>query len=193
MNKVKKAIGIVAASLAALVVILLLFAGPIGKRVIQRHDQQIVGRQIEMQRLKLNLLSGNLRIYGFAIKEEDGQSDFVTFDTLDVSVRLLKLLKSELDIPHITLVGPHIRIIQNDSVFNFSDIIRRFANDEPDTTPSDWKIGLYNIRLADGRIRYRGLNFSCRNSYCIFYYVRIVLEPGYGCGLRRSFSRTDHS
>ena len=48
MKKVKKAIGIVAASLAALVVILLLFAGPIGKRVIQRHDQQIVGRQIEM-------------------------------------------------------------------------------------------------------------------------------------------------
>ena len=155
MNKVKKAIGIVAASLAALVVILLLFAGPIGKRVIQRHDQQIVGRQIEMQRLKLNLLSGNLRIYGFAIKEEDGQSDFVTFDTLDVSVRLLKLLRSELHIPHITLAGPHVQIIQDDSIFNFSDIIEKFSSEEKDTTPSDWKIRLYNIRLADGRIRYR--------------------------------------
>ena len=155
MKKVLKIIGIAAASLAAVICLLLLFSGPIGKRVIQKHDMQWVGRQIEMDKLNLQLLGGKARICGFRMKEADGKRDFITFDTLDVSIRILKLLKSEVWVPHITLAGPNVQVIQNDSIFNFSDIIEKFSSEEKDTTPSDWKIRLYNIRLADGRIHYR--------------------------------------
>lgn len=153
-GKVVKGLRIAGISLLGLLLLVIMFAGPIGKAVIQNHDTDIIGRQIEIKRLKLHLLTGNVRIYGFNMKEADGQNDFVTFDTLDVSVRLLKLLRSELHIPHITLAGPHVQIIQDDSLFNFSDIMERFSNDDPDTSKSNWKIGIYNIRLADGNIRY---------------------------------------
>ncbi len=156
MKKVLKIIGIVFGCIIAFVLLILLFLGPIAKVVVQKYDEQIVGRQVEMSKLKINVLRGNARIYDFSIKETDETTDFVTFDTLDVSIRLLKLLKSEVNIPHITLAGPDIRITQHDTVFNFTDIIEHFASDstKDKDTNSNWKVGLYNIRLTQGAICY---------------------------------------
>lgn len=158
MKKALKIGGIVLASLLAIVVVILLFLGPIARGVVQKYDEQIIGRQVEIGKLKVNLLTGNARILDFHLKEADAKTDFVSFDTLDVSIRLRKLLKSEVDIPHITLAGPDIRVIQYDSTFNFTDILEHFSSDTTDTSSSSWKIGLYNIRLSQGRICYKDEN-----------------------------------
>lgn len=155
MKKALKIGGIVLTGLLAVVVVILLFLGPIARGVVQKYDEKIVGRQAEIGKLKINVLTGNARIYDFHLKETDKKSDFVSFDTLDVSIRLMKLLKSEVDIPHITLAGPNIHVIQYDSTFNFTDILEHFSSDTTDTSSSNWKIGLYNIRLSQGRIYYK--------------------------------------
>ena len=157
MKKVLKIIGIVFGCIIAFVLLILLFLGPIAKVVVQKYDEQIVGRQVEMSKLKINVLRGNARIYDFSIKETDETTDFVTFDTLDVSIRLLKLLKSEVNIPHITLAGPDIRITQHDTVFNFTDIIEHFRKDTTSQTrksSQSWAVSLQHTDIINGSIEY---------------------------------------
>ncbi len=155
MKKIGKITGIsIASLLGALLLLLLLFPGPVAKGILHRYDATIVGRQAEIDKIKLNVLKGNLRIYGFHIKEKDAKTDFAAFDTLDVSIRLRKLLHSEIHIPHIKLIGLNVGIVQEDSTFNFSDILDRFTTDTTDTSSSDWKIGIYNIQLSKGNLHY---------------------------------------
>ncbi|MBO4282207.1 MAG: DUF748 domain-containing protein [Bacteroidales bacterium] len=155
MKKTFKIIGISLASLiGALLLLLLCFPGPLAKGFLHCYDEALTGRQAEIGKIKVNVLTGSLRIYDFHLKEKDAKTDFAAFDTLDVSLRLRKLLRSEVHIPHIWLSGLDVRIVQNDSDFNFSDLMERFASDTTDTSSSDWKIGIYDIRLAKGRLRY---------------------------------------
>ena len=155
MKKALKIGGIILASLLAIVMVILLFLGPIARGVVQKYDEKIIGRQVEIGKMKVKLLTGNACICGLHLKEVDGKTDFVAFDTLDVSIRLRKLLKSEVEIPHITLTGPAIHVVQYDSTFNFTDILEHFSSDTTDTSSSDWKIGLYDIRISGGSIRYK--------------------------------------
>ena len=96
-------------------------------------------------------------LFNLVVYEDDDTTKFFQFDTLDVSVKLRKLLGNELYVRHITLAGPKVRVIQNGNRFNFTSIIEHFSSDEPkeeDTTSSNWSLGFYNIRLIDGEIYY---------------------------------------
>lgn len=155
MKKALKIGGIVLSVLLAIVIVILLFLGPIARGIVQKYDEQIIGRQVEIGKLKIKLLTGNACIYDFHLKDADEKNDFVSFDTLDVSIKLMKLLKSEVDIPHITLSGPNIHVVQYDSSFNFTDILEHFHTETTDTSSSNWKISLYNIRLSKGSICYK--------------------------------------
>lgn len=154
MKRFLKILKYILLSIAALLIVVLLFLGPVAKTVVQSIDQKVLGREIQMERMKINLLAGKVGIYGFHLKETDQTTDFVQFDTLQVRMKWRKLLRSEVNIPHIRLTAPDIHLAQDENGFNFNDIIERFSNDsnEKDTTPSNWKIGIYDIQLSDGKI-----------------------------------------
>lgn len=158
---VRKSLKMAAVSLAVLfaivVIALLLVAykgGDIAKNYIEDHDTELLGREVTVRNIDISLLHSAVTIDSVAVKEKNKQDDFLKFDTLFVDINLLDLLSNKVNLEHIHLVGADVAVLQNDSVFNFTDIIEHFSTPdsttavaEKDTTPSNWEVGLFDIQL----------------------------------------------
>lgn len=138
-----------------------LFGGCATKNYVNNHAYDLIGRQAHVEHVGVNLFTGRVAIHDLNVKEEDGETWFAGFDTLDVSVSLLRLLGQRVQVRHLTLVGLDAHIIQDSSWFNFSSIVDRFRGDslevEVDTMPSNWVVSLHRIRLAECRLLYEDL------------------------------------
>lgn len=157
MKKWLKITLIILGSILTLILLALIFISPIAKSYVNKHGKDLIGREIHVEKLKVNVFSGTVRIYDFTVFEDDDKTTFFRFDTLDVGVKIRKLLKHELYVDHITLTQPNVRILQNGDRFNFTSIIEHFESDEPeeeDTTSSDWKLYFYNIDIRGGEVYY---------------------------------------
>lgn len=158
MKKWLKITLIVIGSILLLLLLALLLVSPIAKSYVNKHGKDLIGRELHVETLKVNLFKGQVRIYDLSVYEDDDKTVFFHFDTLDAAVKLRKLLGSELYVKHFTLANPKVRVLQEGDRFNFNSIIEHFASDEPDkpedTTSSSWKLGFYNIRLTGGEVYY---------------------------------------
>ena len=142
----------------ALLLIVSLLAGPIAKGYINGHGEELTGRKVAVDHVGVNLFSGNVCVRDLAVYEDNGEDVFVGFDTLDVSVRLLKIPFKTLHFGHITLAGLRADVVQEGNRFNFTSLLEHFASDdstaEKDTTPSGWTMKFYNIRISHASINY---------------------------------------
>ena len=159
MKKALKIILIALASIIVLLVIITLIASPIAKNYVNKHGEELIGRQINIDHLKVNVYNGKVQIYDLKVFEDDGTTEFLTFDTLDVQVKILKLLNNEVHVNYLTLANLKVNVLQNGSNFNFTSILDHFADttqveEEKDTTASNWKLGFYNVRLAHWKVYY---------------------------------------
>lgn len=156
-------LGSIIAFILLLFILVSLFGGCIAKDYVNKHGEELIGRKASVEHVGINLFTGHVNIEGLEVKEDDGVKKFAGFDTLDVSVKLRKLLGKTVDVRHITLAGLDAQVLQQGSRFNFTSIIEHFQKDsaeveEPeDTTPSPWVISLHNIRLANSSARYADL------------------------------------
>lgn len=145
-----------------------LFGGCVAKNYVNKHSEELIGRQANVEHVGVNLFTGRVSIKGLSVCEDDDSTQFAGFDTLDVAVSLLRLIGKTVYVRHFTLAGLDVNVIQDGTQFNFSSIIDHFPKDtaeveEPkDTTPSDWVIKLHKIRLSDGRIGYADLQRQSR-------------------------------
>lgn len=144
--------------LLALIIIVSLLAGPIAKGYVNGHGEELTGRKVHVDHVGVNLLLGNVNLRALEVYEDDGETVFAGFDTLDVRLHLLKIPFKTLHFSHITLAGLHANVVQTGDRFNFSSLLEHFASEdtvpEQDTTPSDWTMKFYNIRLSHARLNY---------------------------------------
>ncbi len=159
---VKKGLKITAwvfGSLLLLIVIATLLVSPIAKSYINSHGEELVGRKIQVEDVTINVYSGHVALLGLKLFEDNGADVFASFDTLDVDASLFKLLNSTVQLNHVTLAGLNVHMLKEGDTFNFQSLIDHFASDEPDTdtTPSDWVIKIYNIRLSHAQMRFDDL------------------------------------
>lgn len=171
MNKSLKITLIVISSILGFILLLFLlislFGGCIAKGYVNKHAEDLLGRQANIEHVGINLFTGHVAVNGLTIYEDDAKEKFAGFDTLDVSVSLLRMISKTVYVRHITLAGLDVNVLQDGSKFNFSSIIDHFAKDstdeeETDTTPSDWVISLHNIRLVNGSAQYADLQKHSR-------------------------------
>jgi uncharacterized protein involved in outer membrane biogenesis len=159
---------IVAGSIILLIAFVAIFISPIAKHYVETHDKELVGRKIRMDKLKINIFTGTLRINNLTLYEKNGKDTFVRFDTLDTQVSLHKLLGEKVDVEHIYLSGFSATILQKNDWFNFNDIIEHFTKKKPDekkdTTPSNWKVILNDIQIKKSRIVYKDLAIGSKFS-----------------------------
>lgn len=160
MRRVWKIVLWVAGIVLGIIVLATLIVSPIAKSYINNHGEELVGRKVHVEGLKVNVYTGHVAVHGMRLYEDNGSDVFASFDTLDVKASLLKLLGKTVKLKHITLAGLKVNVIQKDETFNFQSIIDHFASDEEedkDTTPSDWVMKFYNIRLSHAQIDYHDL------------------------------------
>jgi len=148
----KKIIFRILIALIAIIIIILILLPGIVKRYAINHSKELVGRQIEMDKLKLNYFTGMVRIIDFKMYEADDQTEFVSFDTLIVNLEPFQFIVNEFVMESFYLKGLKTNIILYDSTFNFDDLIAFHASEEDtltsDTTASEpFHFQLSNIEL----------------------------------------------
>lgn len=155
----KKTLIIVGAAVGFILLILTLasiFGPTIAKNYIEKHSKELVGRQIWINKLHLNLFTGSAGVEGFKMMEQNGKDVFASFDTLTVSVKLRNLLAKELYIRNISLISPKVVVLQNGSKFNFTDLLNRPKDTvKVDTTKSSFSYKINNIELKRGDVYYK--------------------------------------
>jgi hypothetical protein len=156
--------------IVALVLFGTLFGGCVAQNYVNTHGQDLIGREVQVDHVGLNLFTGRVAIHDLAIMEDNGSDRFAGFDTLDVSVSLLRLLGQTVYLRHITLSGLNVSIVQDSNQMNFQSIIDHFAKDsteaEPaDTTPSNWVVSLHKIHLTHGSADYTDLRRMAHSGF----------------------------
>jgi len=142
--------------LAVLVVVISL---PLGlKWYLEEHDQELIGREITLDGIDLNLFSGRLGLENFTIYETNAIDTFFHAKHLGTQLAWTKLFQNLFDIKEITLEAPTVRIIQWGNTFNFDDLIQlaEQALGYEDSTSSfntvRWQID--TISVQKGTVRY---------------------------------------
>ncbi|MBQ9602961.1 MAG: DUF748 domain-containing protein [Paludibacteraceae bacterium] len=147
----------------ALVIVLLFalilaVASPAAKYVVNNYGEQIVGRQMHVDRVIINPYWGGVTISGFECKEANGETNFVSFDRLYVHIAYPQLLGKTVKLRAIHLDGFDGQVLKHNDKVNFSDIIERFSKNDSvpaDTAKSKWTVSLKSIRINNSNIRYR--------------------------------------
>ena len=156
--KILKGCGWGALAIVLLFALVLAIASPVAKHVINNKGEQILGRQLHADLVVINPFWGGVTIKGFECKEQNGETNFVSFDRLYVRIAYPQLLAKRVNIRAIHLDGFEGQVLKTNDKLNFSDIIARFAKPDTvpvDTTPSNWVVRLNDIRLNNSTLRYR--------------------------------------
>lgn len=159
MKKGLKITLIIVGALLFIVVLATLLVSPIAKSYVNNHGKDLIGRTINVEGLHVNVYTGHVAIHNLAVLEDNDKDTFAQFDTLDISIKLLKLLKEEVFLKHITLSGLDVNVLQDGSRFNFTSIIEFFPSDttDEDTSASNWKINLHDIAIRNSHVYYADL------------------------------------
>jgi hypothetical protein len=139
--------------LAIILVILLL--SPIAKWLVEKYDVQYTGREITMESAYVNPLTGYVQFNDLVIKEQIGDSAFLSMPELGADFAMLKLIAGNYEISKITLFQPKGFAVYHKTYFNFNDIIQLFETDTLDTTiRTPVQFSLLNIEIIDGEFHY---------------------------------------
>lgn len=142
--------------LAVSIVVFLFFLPNIAKNYIEEHDQELIGREIEIDRLSINYFTMTVRFHGFLMREKKISDAFVSFDLLEVNLNPWSLFKHTIHIEEIKLNKLYAQVLQDGSHFNFDDLMVSNDTDtltvEEDSEP--WHIVIENLDFRKGSLAY---------------------------------------
>jgi hypothetical protein len=138
--------------LALLLIIIAAITPPVAKRLVEKHDVEYTGREISVGNILVNPLTIALRVNDLVMFEQQSDTVFMSVEKFKVNFSLLKLLRGVYEIKSVKVTRPEIRVVRDDSLFNFTDLIERFAPE--DTISEELMLNVRNISLKDGKINY---------------------------------------
>jgi len=157
IKKWKRGLIITGIVLVSVIVVVVATISFIAEYLIEKYDVKYTGREIEMDWMAINLLTGYVHIDDLKIYEQNSDSIFFKLNGLSVDVSLHELFSKTYTIESVTLNKPWAKIIQNKKKFNFTDLIEKFSPDStevPDTTKPPTKLNVLNVEINDGEFHY---------------------------------------
>lgn len=138
-----------------LIVILILVASPVAKYLVEKYDVDYTGREITIGRAFVNPVTGSISLRNFEMYEQNSDTVFASIGRFATNIGILKILTGVYDVSSLKINNPSIRVVRNDTVFNFTDLIEKFTVVE-DTAIEDkgLKLNIRNIRVTSGTVRY---------------------------------------
>jgi hypothetical protein len=150
-SKLKKNILILLSLLIVLPILLIIFASPITKYLVEKYSIKYTGRQIRMDKAYVNPFTGYVHFSNVRIYEATNDSVFFSSDGLSMRFALRKILSKTYEISELTLDKPRgIAILNKRNDFNFSDIVSRFSPSAADTNKPPVHFNILNVRINDG-------------------------------------------
>lgn len=156
----KKAFKILLIILGVVIILLLaanFLAAPITKKYLEKHDKEMIGRELNIGDLDVNLFTGDLRIKDLMLFEENDTTPFVSFERFETRIKWRDLFNRRLQIKQATLSGLNVNVEQDHDWFNFNSLMDRFASDSTKSDYSSFGLILNNILLDKSDIRYTDL------------------------------------
>ncbi|TFG76883.1 MAG: DUF748 domain-containing protein [Flavobacteriales bacterium] len=142
---------------------ILFFLPTVLKNYVVKNSKELIGRQIEIGKLKYNYFTSTTKVYGFKMYEQNEKDEFTTFDTLIVNIEPYRFLLNEKVVEQFYIKGLMVNTILKDSVFNFDDLIA-FHSQETDTTTETesetFKYDISNIELKDANFYFENSNVN---------------------------------
>jgi len=139
--------------LAGLILIILIFAPLIVRKVVVNQSKQWIGRSISLEKLKVNYFTGTVKFIDFHLYEEDDTTIFLGFDTLIIDTEPYRYINNDIVIEQLYLKGLETHVVMYDSVFNFDDLLdlqTAEASEEDTLSASEpIKFELSNFELSD--------------------------------------------
>lgn len=158
-HKSIKIILIVFSVIIALVAIVALGISSFAKSYIEKNSKELIGRQVQMKDLKINIFTGTLYLDSLLMYEKNDTDVFASVDSFYMNLELLKLLESKIEIAELKIIGPHASIIQKGETFNFDDLIptddTTSVTEEPSSFPKS--VVIRNILVKGGLLEYSDL------------------------------------
>lgn len=152
------------------VAVIIIFISPIAKYVVEKYDVKYSGREVTMDLPYINPFTGYVHLRNLKVYEAQSDSVFFSASAISVNFEMLKLLSKTYEIGSLTIDKPIAKIVQNDSVLNFNDLISRFS--KKDTLPQQAKkpvhFNILDVKIADGTFYY------IEKTIPVFYFVKNV-------------------
>jgi len=128
-------------------------APPIARSQLERVLSEQLGRQVTIERVRINPFALTASIYSFSLKERDGSTNAASFEELRVNLTLSSLYRLGIVVQDARLLKPYLRVVRNeDKSYSFQDIVDRFANAPPAPPGPTPRFAVYNVTISDGRI-----------------------------------------
>ena len=104
---------------------------PIVRHVAVKQISQQLGREVSIDKVKINPFAMSASVQGLLIKDTDGKP-FISWDEVYVNFQLSSFFGHAWVFKEISMSKPYIRVQMNkDKTFNFSDIIAKFSTNAP--------------------------------------------------------------
>ena len=103
------------------------------KKITVSKLEETIGRKVKSGDFRYNYIRNLLSIEGLEIYEDNGEDIFVKFDSFDVNVDIIPLLKRKFYIKILTLLNPNFSLKYSDGVANFDSILKKIATDDKES------------------------------------------------------------
>lgn len=155
----KKILRYAGLGLLGLLIVLLLLLPSLARNYLVKNSRELLGRQISMEKLRLNYFTGTIRIFDFNLYEANGKDIFVAFDTLVLNTAPYKYFGGVKAIDRFYLEGLEVLVAKKDTTYNFDDLVAfHMAGDSTEAGPGEegetFKYLLENLELRNAAFRY---------------------------------------
>ncbi|MGB5404544.1 MAG: hypothetical protein WBN13_11260 [Robiginitalea sp.] len=154
-RKILKYTGI---GLLVLIILTLILLPTLVKNYAINNSKELIGRQIDIDKLRFNYFTSTAKVYGFKMYEANDTDVFTSFDTLIVNTVPYKYLANIKALDRFYLQGLTVNVIKNGEAYNFDDLVAfHTAADSTaeDSEPEEvFKYILEDLALKDGTFNY---------------------------------------
>ena len=159
----KKSFRIALIAFGSIVVLLLaslLLVSPMMRHYLEEHDKELVGRELSIEKLRMNVLLGTVHVSGLTIYEDDAKTPFVTMEHFESKVKLGDLMHRRLWVKKALVSGLKVNVEQNREWFNFSSIVSFLASDDDAEGKEPFGLVLNDITIERSSLHYSDLDIG---------------------------------
>jgi hypothetical protein len=161
MTTIKKKTSYLLLIVLGIIILFLAFLPGLIKDYAINNSKELIGRKIDIGKLKYNYFSSTVKVYDFKMFEQNEQDYFTTFDTLILNLEPIKLLIDKIEIEQFYLKGLMVKAVMKDSTFSFDDLIAFHSEPVDSLTteePEPFKYSISNIELKESNFYFDDQN-----------------------------------
>ncbi|WP_299529530.1 DUF748 domain-containing protein [Ulvibacterium sp.] len=157
----KRKIRFIPAGILFVLIIMLMALPSIIKNYAINNSKELIGRQIDLGKLKYNYFTSTAKVYDFKMFEANDKETFLSFDTLIIDLEPLRLIFGEKNLEQFFVHGLRVNLVMQDSTFNFDDVTAFHsmpADSVLEEEEQEFKYDLSNLELKDANFYFDNRN-----------------------------------